>query len=56
MVHQLIVTIDDELKNAMSKYPDVDWVAVALKSFKDCIQRKELAGMYTGPVEKDSCT
>ena len=52
MARELIVAIDDELEKEMSKYPEVDWVEVIRKLLRDCIRRKEIAEMYTAPVER----
>jgi len=52
LVRELIVTIDDELEKEMSKYPEVDWVDAVRKSIRECIRRKEIAEMYTFPVER----
>jgi len=52
LVRELIVTIDDELEKEMSKYPGVDWVDAVRKSLRECIRRKEIAEMYTVPVER----
>lgn len=52
MARKLIVLIDDELDNEMRKYPDVDWADAVQKSLRECIRRKEIAEMYTGPVER----
>jgi hypothetical protein len=46
------MTEDDELEKEMSKYPEVDWIETIRKSLKECIRRKEIAEMYTAPVEK----
>jgi len=52
LARELIVAIDDELEKEMSKYPEVDWVEVIRKLLRDCIRRKEIAEMYTAPVER----
>jgi hypothetical protein len=46
------VAIDDELEKEMSKYPEVDWIETIRKLLRDCIRRKEIAEMYTAPVER----
>lgn len=53
MTREFVMTIDDELDKEMSKYPEVDWVDVVRKSLRECICRKEIAEMYTGPVERE---
>ena len=52
MTRKLVVSINDDLNNEMSKYPDVDWSDAVRKSLRDCIRRKEIAEMYTGPIER----
>jgi hypothetical protein len=52
MARELIVTVDDELEKKMSKYPEVDWIEAVRKSLRECIRRKEIAAMYTVPVER----
>ena len=52
MARELIVTIDDELDEAMSKYPEMDWIETIRKSLRECIRRKEISEMYTAPVER----
>jgi hypothetical protein len=46
------VTVDDELEKEMSKYPEVDWIEAVRKLICECIRRKEIAAMYTVPVER----
>jgi hypothetical protein len=52
LTRKLIVSINDELDNEMSKYPDVDWPDAVRKSLRELLQRKEIADMYTGPIER----
>jgi hypothetical protein len=52
LVHELVVTIDDELEKEMSKYPETDWVEIIRKLLRECIRCKEIARMYTAPVER----
>jgi Na+-translocating ferredoxin:NAD+ oxidoreductase RnfC subunit len=52
MARELIVSIDDELDNEMKKYPEVDWCDAARKSLRECIRQKEIAEIYTIPVER----
>jgi len=52
LVHQLIITIDDELKKEMSKYPEVDWAKVVRKAIKEYIHRREIFEIYNAPIEK----
>lgn len=48
------MTIDDELDKEISKYSEVGWVDAVQKSLCGCIRRKEIAEIYTGPVERAS--
>ena len=52
MARELNVIIDDELEKEMSKYPNVDWKETIRESLRECIRRKEIAEMYTAPVER----
>jgi hypothetical protein len=52
LTRELIVAIDDELEKEMSKYPEVDWIDTIRKLLRECIHRKEIAEMYTAPVER----
>ena len=52
MARELIVAIDDELEKEMSKYPKADCIEAVRKSLRECIRRKEIAEMYTAPVER----
>ena len=52
MARELIVPIDDELEREMSEYPEADWIETIRISLRECIRRKEIAEMYTAPVER----
>jgi hypothetical protein len=52
LTRELTVIIDDELEKEMSKYPEVDWIDTIRKLLRECIRRKEIAEMYTAPVER----
>lgn len=52
MVRELTVTLDDELEKEMSKCPEINWADVVRKAIKECLRRKEIAEMYTAPVER----
>jgi len=52
LVHQLIITIDDELKKEMSKYPEVDWNGVVKKAIREYLHRREIFEIYNAPIEK----
>ena len=52
MAREPILTVDDELEKEMSKYPEVDWIEAVRKLIRECIRRKEIAAMYTVPVER----
>jgi hypothetical protein len=49
---ELTVIIDDELEKEMGKYPYVDWMETIRELLRECIRRKEIAEMYTAPVER----
>ena len=52
LVHQLTITIDDELKKEMSKYPEVDWTEVVKKAIREYMHRREIFEIYNAPIEK----
>ncbi|MFH0897146.1 MAG: hypothetical protein V1850_03745 [Candidatus Bathyarchaeota archaeon] len=52
MSRELTVIIDDDLEKEMGKYPDVDWMETIRELLRECIHRKEIAEMYTAPVER----
>ena len=52
MSRELTVIIDDDLEKEMGKYPDVDWMETIRELLRECIRRKEICKMYTGPVER----
>jgi len=52
LVHQLIITIDDELKKEMSKYPKIDWNEVVKKAIREYLHRREIFKIYNAPIEK----
>ena len=52
LVHQLIITIDDELKKEMSKYPEVDWTEVVKKAIREYLHCREICEIYNAPIEK----
>jgi hypothetical protein len=52
LVHQLIVTINNELKKEMSRYPEVDWNEVAKKAIREYLHRREIFEIYNAPIEK----
>lgn len=52
MTRELTVSIDSELEREMSKYPEVDWSKVVRKAIIDCVNCKEIAEVYTAPIER----
>jgi len=52
LVHQLIITINNELKKEMSRYPDVDWNEVVKKAIREYLHRRENFEIYNAPIEK----
>jgi hypothetical protein len=52
LVHQLTITIDDELKREMSKHPEVDWNEVVKKAIREYLRRREIFEIYNAPIEK----
>ena len=52
LVHQLIITIDDELEKEMSKYSEVDWAEVVKKAIREYLRRREIFEIYNAPIEK----
>ena len=53
LVHQLTITIDDELKREMSKHPEVDWNEVVKKAIREYLRRREIFEIYNAPIEKE---
>jgi hypothetical protein len=52
LVHQLIITIDNELKKEMSKYPKIYWNEVGKKATREYLHRREIFEIYNAPIEK----
>jgi hypothetical protein len=52
LVHQLIITINNELKKEMSRYPEVDWNEVVKKAIREYLHRREIFEIYNAPIEK----
>jgi hypothetical protein len=52
LVHQLIITINNELKKEMNRYPEVDWNKVVKKAIREYLHRREIFEIYNAPIEK----
>jgi hypothetical protein len=52
LVRRLIVHINDDLEKEMRAYPEVDWVAVAIKAIRKCISARENCRFYETIVER----
>jgi hypothetical protein len=52
LVHRLIITINNELKKEMSRYPEVDWNEVVKKTIREYLHRREIFEIYNAPIEK----
>lgn len=52
LARKLVVFINDELDQEMNRYPEVDWDNAVCNLLREFIQRKEIAEMYNGPLER----